>query len=372
MRKVLFALALSSLAIAGTTSAEAAPKASVVTAAFKTLLNTTTDSMDELDQKYEANVSALDDALTNATLAANKTFESENSAASNLYLPQIATSNSSLSGAKTKFSTLQVKVTSLGNLSSAYENRVKFANYFGNLNCPTTRPNCVDPIDKGAAFVVGELATFKDVIATNIDAYGIDVMLSTGLIEIQNLQDFQATTAVLRNEPVTLADLQRKLTAAQSSAKSKKDNAIAVATATRTQALASLDDAYEAAKSELESQQTAANLALLASKRASKDSANFDVAFATAYKFEYNRQMVGQIADAAWTGEWTFRTIDSIIKVNKLAVVGDSIGNKYSLAAAKSFNSMVGNAFTNEPDFRAALKVLTTTYKTVTKVTLKF
>ena len=59
MRKVLFVLALSSLAIAGTTSAEAAPKPSVVTAAFKTLLNTTTDSMDELDQKYEANVSAL-------------------------------------------------------------------------------------------------------------------------------------------------------------------------------------------------------------------------------------------------------------------------------------------------------------------------
>lgn len=77
-------------------------------------------------------------------------------------------------------------------------------------------------------------------------------------------------------------------------------------------------------------------------------------------------------ADAAWTGDWTFRTIDSIIKVNKLAVTGDAIGNKYSLAAAKSFNSMVGNAFTNEPDFRAALKVLTATYKKTTKVTLKF
>jgi len=82
--------------------------------------------------------------------------------------------------------------------------------------------------------------------------------------------------------------------------------------------------------------------------------------------------MVGEIADAAWTGEWTFRTIDSIIKVNKLAVAGDSIASKYSLASAKSFNSMVGNAFTNEPEFRAALKVLTATYKQSTKVTLKF
>jgi hypothetical protein len=90
-----------------------------------------------------------------------------------------------------------------------------------------------------------------------------------------------------------------------------------------------------------------------------------------AYKFEYNRQMVGQIADEAWTGDWTFRTIDSIIKVNRLAVTGDSIGSKYSMSAAKSFNSAVGNAFTNEPDFRNALKVLTAVYKKTTKVSLK-
>jgi hypothetical protein len=45
MRKVLFALALSSLAIAGTTSAEAAPKASaalkVLTATYKTVTKVT-------------------------------------------------------------------------------------------------------------------------------------------------------------------------------------------------------------------------------------------------------------------------------------------------------------------------------------------
>ena len=82
--------------------------------------------------------------------------------------------------------------------------------------------------------------------------------------------------------------------------------------------------------------------------------------------------MVDDIADAAWTGEWTYRTIDSIIKVNKLAVLGDSIAGKYSMAAAKNFNNLVGNAFTNEPEFRAALKVLTATYKQSTKVNLKF
>jgi hypothetical protein len=159
---------------------------------------------------------------------------------------------------------------------------------------------------------------------------------------------------------------------ARVSAKEKRDKAVAAATSLREAALSDLDDAYEIAKAQLEAQETAANLALLAAKRASKDAANFDSAFAIAYKFEYNRQMVGEIADAAWTGEWTFRTIDTIIEVNKLAAAGDSIGRKYSKSKAAAFNSAVGNAFTNEPDFRAALKVLTAIYKQTTKVTLKF
>jgi hypothetical protein len=126
------------------------------------------------------------------------------------------------------------------------------------------------------------------------------------------------------------------------------------------------------AQAQLEAQETAAKLALLATKRASRDVASFDSAFVVAYKFEYNRQMVNEIADAAWTGDWTFRTIDSILKVNRLAVTGDAIASRYTRSAAASFNASVGNAFTNEPAFRAALKVLTMTYKKTTNTTLKF
>ena len=82
--------------------------------------------------------------------------------------------------------------------------------------------------------------------------------------------------------------------------------------------------------------------------------------------------MLDQIADDAWTGDWTYRTIDSILKVNKLAAAGDQIGLKYSMSNAKAFNSAVGSAFTNEPDFRAALKVLVAIYKKSSSVTLKF
>jgi len=82
--------------------------------------------------------------------------------------------------------------------------------------------------------------------------------------------------------------------------------------------------------------------------------------------------MIGEIADAAWTGEWTFRTIDTIIEVNKLAATGDSIGRAYSKSKAAAFNSAVGNAFTNEPEFRATLKVVTAQYKKVEITRLSF
>jgi hypothetical protein len=362
MRKVPALALVLALSITGLAPASAATKAQTVTAAFKTLLNTTGDSLDALEQKYESDIDALDSALANSTIAANSTYDQEIQAASNLYAPQISASTLKMTEARAKFASVSgVKVITLGT------NR----NYWGNLNCPTTRPDCID-VDKGEKFNVGEVTTLKAIIGTKTDyLLEIDIMLGLGLIELTNRTEYLAVTSTLKTEPTNLSKITTEYTAAQTAAKSKRDRAIQAARALRESALADLDEDYETAKAELEAKETAASLALLAAKRASKDS-NFDAAFVIAYKFEYNRQMVGEIADAAWTGDWTYRTIDSIIKVNKLAVTGDSIGAKYSKSAASAFNSAVGNAFTNEPDFRAALKVLTAIYKQTTKTTLKF
>lgn len=362
MRKVPALALVLALSITGLAPASAATKAQTVTAAFKTLLNTTGDSLEALEQKYESDIDALDSALANSTIAANSTYDQEIQAASNLYAPQISASTLKMTEARAKFASVSgVKVVTLGT------NR----NYWGNLNCPTTRPDCID-VDKGEKFNVGEVTTLKAIIGTKTDyLLEIDIMLGLGLIELTNRTEYLAVTSTLKTEPTNLSKITTEYTAAQTAAKNKRDRAIQAATALRESALADLDEDYEIAKAELEAKETAASLALLAAKRASKDP-NFDAAFVIAYKFEYNRQMVGQIADAAWTGDWTYRTIDSIIKVNKLAITGDSIGSKYSKSAASAFNSAVGNAFTNEPDFRAALKVLTAIYKQTTKTTLKF
>jgi hypothetical protein len=77
MRKTLVTLLVALLSASFVAPAQAAPKASLVSTAFKTLLNTTVDSMDALDQKYEADVDILDEALSAATKAANYSTRSK-------------------------------------------------------------------------------------------------------------------------------------------------------------------------------------------------------------------------------------------------------------------------------------------------------
>ena len=364
MKRIAFALTILTVAVSGLVPAQAATKATVVTAAFRALLNQSSTSLEGLEQQFEEDLDRLDAALAEATSLANNTYDSEFAAATNLYSPQISAINLKVTEAKAKFVSVSgVKVLSLGT------NR----NYWGNLNCPTTRIECID-VDKGPKFIVGEVTTIKEFLSTlyTDSLPEIDIMVSQGLIELLKPSEFLAVSSVLRNEPNNLKSISVKFSDAQTSARNKQSRSIASAQAQRDAAIVELEDALEIAKTQIEAQKTAANLALLAAKRASKDLSKFDNAFVTAYKFEYNRQMVGQIADSAWNGEWTYRTIDTIIEVNKLAAYGDSVGRKYSMSEAIKFNSAVGGAFTNEPDFRAALKVLTATYKKATKVNLKF
>lgn len=363
-RLSLVGLVIATLILSGT-SATAATKAATVTAAFKSLLNNTAKSLDSLERKYEADVDALDFDFNEATRLANSTYDSDFATASSIFTPQIAAINLKISEAKAKFDSVSsVRVLNLGT------NR----NYWGNISCPTTRPDCKDPGDKGEKFIVGEVTKIKGILATNSTDYlpEIDIMVAQGLIELLTPTEFRSVASIIKSEPLNLKSLSTRFADAQTNARNRQARSIEAADARRVSALSDLDQEYETSRLQLEFQSRAAELALIAAKRASKDAASFDTAFVIAYKFEYNRQKVGEIADAAWTGDWTFRTIDSIIKVNRLAVTGDSIGLKYTRSAASSFNAAVGNAFTNEPDFRAALNVVVATYKQATKVSLKF
>jgi hypothetical protein len=380
MRKAPAIALVLALTLAGLAPASAATKAQTITTAFKTLLNTTGDSLDALEQKYESDIDALDSALADSTKSADDTYNQDLLAATNLYTPQIAAANKKAEDAKASYEANN-KVRLTTGFFGGDADRLNWA-----LDCLPARVTAVGKVLKRYCGAVEGIPTFGEmgyggedwqpgdvttIALRNADDKYVAIGIERGYIVPVNLLVFDTSRITYKQGLADAANLTTLNGKARAAAKDKRDKAVAAATAQRESALADLDDAYETAKTELEAKETAANLALLAAKRASKDS-NFDAAFVIAYKFEYNRQMVGQIADAAWTGEWTYRTIDTILEVNKLAVAGDSIGAKYSKSAASAFNSAVGNAFTNEPDFRAALKVLTAIYKQTTKTTLKF
>jgi hypothetical protein len=378
-RQQIVGLIVISLVLSGT-SASAAPKAITVATAFKNLLTATSNSLDSLEQKYEADIDALDAALVAATKSADDTYDQELLAATNLYAPLIAAANKNADFWKSQYEANNKVLLTTG--------------FFGENDRLNWALDCLPPKDYFAGKLLKRYCSAVDGIPTfGTTGYGgedwqkgdittialrnaedkyVAIGIEKGYIVPVNLILFDTGRVGYKRAIADSANQTALNGKARVSAKEKRDKAVATATSLRQAALSDLDDAYEIAKAQLEAQETASNLALLAAKRASKDSTNFDAAFVIAYKFEYNRQMVNEIADAAWTGDWTFRTIDSIFKVNKLAVTGDAIGSRYTTKAASAFNAAVGNVFTNEPDFRAALKVVTATYRQATKVSLKF
>ena len=379
MRKIGILLTLG-LVVSLAPSAQAATNPKAVTAAFNKVLSATDNSLEALELKYESDIDALDAALVAATKSADDTYDQELLAATNLYAPLIAAANRNAEIWKSQYEANNKVLLTTGFFGE--NDRLNWAldclppkDYFAGKMlkryCGSVPGIPVFP-ESGYGYEDWQKGDITTIALRNAEDKYVAIGIEKGYIVPVNLILFDTGRVGYKRALADSANQTALNGKARVSAKEKRDRAVAAATSLREAALSDLDDAYEIAKAELEAQETAANLALLAAKRASKDAANFDAAFVVAYKFEYNRKMVGEIADAAWTGEWTFGTIDTIIEVNKLAVTGDSIASRYSRSSASAFNSAVGNAFTNEPDFRAALKVLTATYKQATKTSLKF
>lgn len=379
MRKVVALLSIG-LVVGLTPKAFAATNPKTVTVAFTKVLTATENSLEALELKYEEDIDALDETLFNSTKAAEALYDQELLAATNLYAPQIAAANKKAADAKAAYEANNKVRLTTGFFADA--DRLNWA-----LDCLPARETSVWKMLKRYCGAVPGIPVFPEsgygyedwqkgdvttIDLRNAENQYVGIGIERGYIVPLNQVAFDSSRIAYKQGLAEADNLTAQNGKARVSAREKKDRAIAAATAARESALADIDEAYELEKERLEAQQTAAELALLASKRAARDASNFDSAFVTAYKFEYNRQMINEIADASWTGEWTYRTIDSILKVNRLAVTGDNIASRYTRTAANTFNSTVGNAFTNEPAFRAALKVLTATYKQATKTTLKF
>ena len=399
MKKLLLSLIVLTLAFALPTQATAVTKQSKfqqVNRTFQALLTDGNDALDALEAEYEKNTDALDAALLAATQSAEVASLNEILTATTLYTPQIAASTKKVDDAKANFSNVaKVKI-----LSGFLVGTTKIYNY---LECGEThlgpngqggqeyaiedcaeRPNpqlgkkSTKSTDIGATIVrenwqKGYLTSLTINVITScigiVNCGGteaLDNSIAENAIQVLTPIEFEITRSTLKIESVNLANLNTKYGDARKKAEATRSEIVARATSARKSQLDDLTESYQEKKEAFEMQASIAEDAVAAAKRASKDSEIFDKAFSVAYKFEYNRRMLSELADTEWSGTWTYRTINSLAKISRLAYTADSIAAKYSYKNASAFNSSIGIGFTGEPEFRANLKVIIAKYQKAT------
>ena len=272
------------------------------------------------------------DAFERYLESVDSTYDSEMLSAANLYEPQIKSTQTKISDAKSRFLTAnQVKVLKQG------ESR----NYWGNFDCPKTRPDCIY-VDKGPLFQIGEITTFKSFI-TDKNEYldEIDIILNLGLIEIINLTTFQEASKTIRSENLKLNTLNQQYKNTQNAITSKRDAGLNV------------------------------EIALLAAQRAARTPSSYDKAFVVALKFEQNRVKLNQLASTPWRYINSYKALSSALSVTRLSDQADTVAENYSYSRAVSVNTSCGNTFTNDSSFKSLFGLIATIYKQATKVTIK-
>ena len=402
MRKSLVSLIALSLAFALPMQATAATKQSKfqqVNKIFQALLTDGNDALDALEAEFEKNIDSLDAVLLAVTQSAEVTSLNEILAATTLYTPQIAASTKKIDDAKLNFPNVaKVKVLSgripddkidrsIDRYMECGETRLvpngQGGQEYAKENC-SDRPNpqvgkkSTKSTDIGATVARegwsrGDLTSLTLNIITSCigiencnGTAALDNAIAANAIELLTPTEFETTRSTLKIETINLANLNTKYGEARKKAEATRSETVARATSVRQSQLDDLTEIYQDKKDALEIQASIAEDAVAAAKRASKNPEIFDKAFTVAYKFEYNRRMLSELADTEWSGTWTYRTINSLAKIARLADTADSIAAKYSYKNASAFNSSIGIGFTGEPEFRATLKVVIAKYQKAT------
>jgi hypothetical protein len=364
MKRMTFVgLIVTSLILSGTT-ASAATKPELVLKGFQSYVANAKSTLSSNKTKYEASVTAINATYSNSVTSVKSTFDREILAAKNLYEPQIETSKQTIKDAQAKLLTVnQVKVLKLGT----------FRGYWGNLDCPTNRPQCVSLDDKGNLFQVGEVTKLKSIMGERADyLYEIQLMIDLGLIEMLNSAEYQKSALLIRFEPDKIKTLTTQWDAANVAASTKQSAALEVARLAASGPLMSLMESYDFNKESLENQIAAGNLAIRAAKRAGKNPSIFDKAFVVAYKFDYNAKGLDDVANLSFSSLNTLRSFLSQFAIIELADKAAGVNASYSYLAAEKINKSVGNVFTSDEEFQIPAKLVASQYRKITKVSLKF
>jgi hypothetical protein len=124
---------------------------------------------------------------------------------------------------------------------------------------------------------------------------------------------------------------------------------------------------YDAEEERLKETLNTQKLALTAAKRASLASRDFETNFKTAFQFQYNLDSLYLVGSASFSQIESYLDALNVVSASQAYTLGVGISRNYQATKAASFNKALGNAFTNEPEFRSLYSKALSLYRNSAK-----
>jgi hypothetical protein len=200
-----------------------------------------------------------------------------------------------------------------------------------------------DPCKKGAVYNI----PFD--VKNEVNQNGFDRNISIGVIAPQDKLEYDKAR---ENYKLALENLPRVNDAYQ-----EADFAL------REQVFAEYDAQEEKLKAALKVQK----LSLTAAKRASLASRDFETHFKTAFQFQYNLDSLYLVSSSSFSQIESYLDALNVVSASQAYVLGSGISRNYQSSKAASFNKSLGNAFTNDSDFRSLYSKALSLYRSSAK-----
>ena len=124
---------------------------------------------------------------------------------------------------------------------------------------------------------------------------------------------------------------------------------------------------YDAEEERLRVNLNVQKLALTAAKRASLASRDFETNFKTAFQFQYNLDSLYHVSSASFSQIESYLDALNVVSASQAYTLGVGISRSYKASKAASFNKSLGDAFTNDSEYRSLYSQALSLYRNSSK-----
>jgi hypothetical protein len=124
---------------------------------------------------------------------------------------------------------------------------------------------------------------------------------------------------------------------------------------------------YDSEEEKLNAMLNVQKLALTAAKRASLASRDFETNFKTAFQFQYNLDSLYLVSSSSFSQIESYLDALNVVSASQAYLLGSGISRNYQSSRAASFNKSLGDAFTNDPEYRSLYSRALSLYRSSSK-----